>query len=464
VLSTSSPDKKGYQITKVLTDILAWRINLSLFFENFTGLTPRPFQKDFFDEVQTLKSKNLVIVAGRGIGKTLSLAIVALWYTVVLSVTENRPMKVTILGGSLEQAKICFNYIMECINSNPYLQRQLAKEPTQREIIFKDGSWIRPLAASEKSVRGHHPDLLIIDEAAQVEDKIIYAALPMTAPSPYSRQIFSTTPSEGFSWIEEKWEHQARYPYPEWKFFNWNAESFLDPSQIELLKNSLPEDRYRSEIQGLPYKREGKVFRISDLKLCEKKGIKFNPSLETYAGLDWGYYPCPTVLVIVQKENDNWNILYSKDWLREHHATVLDEIEKTCLSYNVRCIFTDSTNKGENIRLSSRGLPVRPISFKAEKSVMLANLRSLVESHRLKFDPYTQQILIGQLLDYTYKTKRNDDYVDALMLALKTNPIFKSSTNLTEFLKEGFVKKKKNLIREDEERKRLVRERLKGIR
>lgn len=458
-----SPDKKGYKLTEVLLDIMSWRRDLSKFFEDFTGLKVRPFQKDFFDEIQTLKSKNLVIVAGRGIGKTLSLATVALWYAVILSITEGRPMRVTILGGSLEQAKICFNYIMECINSSPFLQRQLAKEPTQKEIIFKDGSWIRPLPASEKSVRGHHPDLLIIDEAAQVEDKIIYAALPMTAPSPYARQIFSTTPSEGFSWIEEKWEHQGRYPYPEWKFFNWNAESFLDPSQIKLLKGSLPEDRYRSEIQGLPYKREGKVFRITDLKLCEKKGIKFNPSLETYAGIDWGFYPCPTVLVIVQKEDDNWNILYSKAFLAEHHAVVLDEIQKTCLSYNVRCIFTDSTNKGENIRLSSKGLPVRPISFKAEKSVMLANLRTLVESHRLKFDPYTQQTLIGELLDYTYQTKRNDDYVDALMLALKTNPIFTPSTSLKEFLKEGFVKKRKPLFRENEERKKLVREKLSRV-
>jgi len=92
------------EITDLLLKIMKWRTDLSSFFQEMTGLTPRPFQKEFFDEVTKLKSKNIVIVAGRGIGKTLSLAIVALWYALVLPITENRPFKVVILAGSLKHS------------------------------------------------------------------------------------------------------------------------------------------------------------------------------------------------------------------------------------------------------------------------------------------------------------------------------------------------------------------------
>ena len=717
----NSPSFKGFQLTDFLMKIILWRNDISLFFLDITHLIPRPFQVEFFQEVQDLHSHNIVIVAGRGIGKTLALAVVALWYVLVMSISENRPFKVVILAGSLDQAKICFTYVMDFVNNSAFLQKHLGKEPTQREIMFKDGSWIRPLPASEKSIRGHHPDLLIIDEAAEVDEDVIYSALPMTAPSPYARQIFSSTPSEGFSWIENKWEHQLEYPYPDWKFFNWNAESFLPKEQVELLKRMLPANEYCVEIQGLPYKREGKVFRLEDLKECQEKPVTNEEPKEelgeTYAGVDWGYclmgetevltkfgwkrmdeligreliltwnkrrnilefqepisyhktysericeiwknknlsligtwhhaipcfdrskkrfhehelgqnlshhylirrakcpgfrpkeimgfkardfmrllgwylsegstefssrgyrvsiaqtdlknrkkikdlllrmhldphdhenairfsnrnlaqylfalggscnkyipkdiknldpsllklmfrtmmlgdgdkdgiryntyspqladdfqeicirigeklsyiekrkkekgfrihllsrdsspnsenhsqktvsgyfvalevpnqyvlirhegmpliihnYPAPTVLIVVKKIGELWKVLYSESFLAQNFEEVHKKIKATCESYNVITIYTDSTDKGENLRLAGMALPVVPIAFKGEKAAMISNLRMLVEQHRLRFDPLTQQRLIGQMLDYIYDSKRNDDFVD----------------------------------------------------
>jgi len=746
---SSSPSFKNFKLTDFLMQIIVWKRDLSKFFKDITGLVPRSFQDDFFKEVQSMESKNIVIVAGRGIGKTLALAVVALWYVLVLSISENRPMKVTILAGSLDQAKICFSYIMDFINASTFLQNQLDKEPTQREIIFKDGSWIRPLPASEKTVRGFHPDLLIMDEASQVEDDLIYASLPMTAPSPYARNIFSTTPSTGYSWIENKWEHQIEFKKPNWVFFNWNAESFMSPEAIEMYKKAMPEDRYRSEFQGLPYKREGKVFQLEDLKNCKEEGIKEQDQGEKYAGIDWGYcltgdtevltrsgwkrmdelqgkeliltwnskknvlefqqplsfgktyskricecwenknlsikgtwhhaipcldrrkqnlhehelreslhhhylirkarcpgfkpenimgfkvkdfmrllgwylsegstefsprgyrvsiaqtkvhpeyrrmikdllqkmglhphdhenairfsdrklsaflfalgdskhksipkdiknldpsllkcmfktmmfgdgdkdgiryntysnqladdfqeicirigekiayiekrskdrgfrvhllsrdsspnesnhsqetytgffvalevpnqyvlirhegkplivhnYPAPTVIVVVQKQGLDWKVLFTQPFLAEKFETVHQKIQEICSTYKVISIYTDSTDKGENLRLSARGLPVVPISFKGEKSVMLSNLKMLVEQERLKIDPITQQSLLQQMLDYVYDSKRNDDFVDALMLAVKANPMRPSNWDLGALLKEMSMPKK----------------------
>lgn len=463
VNSSASPSFKSFKGLDLLNKIILWRNDLVLFFRDITNLVPRPFQLDFFSEIQGLTSKNVVIVAGRGIGKTLSLAVVALWYVFVLSITENHPMRVTILAGSLDQAKICFGYVMNFINNSKFLQDQLDKEPTQKEILFKDGSWIRPLPCSEKTVRGHHPDLLIIDEAAQVETDLIYAALPMTAPSAYARQIFSTTPSTGYSWIEEKWEHQNEFTSPDWVFFNWNAESFLPPDQVAMLKKSMPIDKYQSELQGLPYKREGKVFQLENLKLCgDDPMIARDENADTYAGVDWGYYPAPTVCTVVQRQGEIWKVLETHPFLEEYSEDVLKKIDEICSTNNVKTIYTDSTDKGENLRLAARGLNVQPISFKGEKNVMLSNLKLLVEQHRLKWDSKKEQTLIGQMMDYTYDSKRNDDFVDALMLACKANPIAQASIDLEALLKESFSGKGLRLG-EDTERKSQVNKTLKQI-
>lgn len=439
--------RKTYNTIEFVRKVIEWRGSLSTFFEYVTGHKTRAFQEDFFKEIESFEKRNIGIVAGRGIGKTHALAVVALWYLLVFAIAENKPIKVIILGGSLKQAKICYGYIMEAINKIPYLENQLAKEPTQDEIHFKDGSWVMPLPASEKSVRGNHPDILIVDEAAQVENSIIYAALPMTATSKYARHIFSTTPGSGYSFIEEQWEKRKRLSQ-DWVFLNWDAELCLPPDHLRMLKEMMSEDAYQTEIKGIPYRLEGKVFRIEDMKLCQKSDITYQrvEGLSVYAGVDWGYFPAPTVLIIVQQRKDEWEILYMRDFLKEDPGKVQDDIKETCLTYGVNMIFTDSTDKGENARLMTTGLPVQPITFKGEKSIMITNLRMLIEKHKLFWDSMKHQPLIQQLLDYTYNSKRNDDYVDALMLAVHENDMGKGSfaTDIEEFFKAGISRNEFN--------------------
>ena len=123
------------KITELLIQVINWRNNLSKFFEDVTGLEARSCQREFFDEIQSGKGKNLVIVAGRGIGKTLAISVTALWYVFVRSLTDNHPFQVVILAGSYEQAKISYSYIVNFINNSTFLQSQLEREPTKRNTI-----------------------------------------------------------------------------------------------------------------------------------------------------------------------------------------------------------------------------------------------------------------------------------------------------------------------------------------
>jgi len=50
---------------------------------------------------------------------------------------------------------------------------------------------------------------------------------------------------------------------------------------------------------------------------------------------------------------------------------------------------------------------------------MLSNLKALVENLKLEIDGERDYPLVAQMRDYSYDTKKNDDFVDALMLAVK---------------------------------------------
>ena len=80
---------------------------------------------------------------------------------------------------------------------------------------------------------------------------------------------------------------------------------------------------------------------------------------------------------------------------------------------------------------------------------MISNLRMLVEQRRIIFDPKTQQALIGQMLDYTYDTKKHEDLVDALMLSVKANPMGSSSRydldSILSAISEGKTRKGQRL-------------------
>lgn len=219
--SSYNPSSRAFTgIINEASKIFEWRHNLPKFFEEITGNIPYPYQVKFLKRMESLRNEYAIISAARGTGKTECLAILALWYVYVLPLTSpGIPMKVIILAGSERQARIAYNYILSYISKIPFLQKALAKDPTAEEILFVDGSWIRPLPASEKSVRGHHPDLLEIDEACSAKDYLLKAALPMIGTSQYPRLVLSSTPDKFFSLFVDIYSNPKNFP--QFLRFNW---------------------------------------------------------------------------------------------------------------------------------------------------------------------------------------------------------------------------------------------------
>ena len=130
----------------------------------------------------------------------------------------------------------------------------------------------------------------------------------------------------------------------------------------------------------------------------------------------------PTAIVIVQTDGTKYEVLEAHMFKETDFDLILDFVESKAKQYSVHRIFVDAEDKGENLRLRKRGLPVFEVAFNKEKAMLQARLRDLFVKNRVKIpdeDLDNFQDLIYQLRTYTWTKKSGEDLVDALMLALK---------------------------------------------
>lgn len=88
----------------------------------------------------------------RGTGKSLMLALLALTKAAILEIN------VALLGGSMAQSQNVQEHI-ENLLLYPAAPSWAVSQQIQTQITFTGGNWIRPLPASQKTVRGPHPQM-----------------------------------------------------------------------------------------------------------------------------------------------------------------------------------------------------------------------------------------------------------------------------------------------------------------
>ena len=106
--------------------------------------------------------------ASRGSGKSLALAVLGLIKSMVLDVD------VTILGGSMTQS-LNVRAHMAKLMSHKNAPSYAVKKSTATVVQLHTGREIKPLPASQTTVRGPHPPLQLLDEVDEM-DKAIYDA------------------------------------------------------------------------------------------------------------------------------------------------------------------------------------------------------------------------------------------------------------------------------------------------
>lgn len=122
---------------------------------------------DAFSTAYFRREPQVLIRGSRGLaGKSRLLSVLGVTFAVVDGA------EATILGGSLAQSKNIHETIRSIIDYPGFNPAWLSAPPTNSMIRFANGATLQPLTASQRTVRGPHPPVLLGDELDEMDPEI----------------------------------------------------------------------------------------------------------------------------------------------------------------------------------------------------------------------------------------------------------------------------------------------------
>jgi hypothetical protein len=193
-----------------------------------------------------LAKRITAIVAPRQAGKSRGVAVLALHRAQELPGLH----VLVVSAGELAAARL-----LETIKTMAMVSDgiKIDGEPTQNLIRFTNGSWIRCVPQSARAIRGWTIDLLIIDEAALVDDDIIQAsAIPTTNARPNARIVMVSSPllAEGtfYDTVVQGDQGSSVIESYRWSLLQ---SPWISDEVIETARQTLTPQRFAAEYEGV---------------------------------------------------------------------------------------------------------------------------------------------------------------------------------------------------------------------
>ena len=333
----------------------------------------------------------------RGGGKSKILGALGFvkWYLQLRNVID--------MGGSLEQARGVYNYFTGHIFASEAIASSLPAEPTMLRTKTEMGNYFRAVAASQKQVRGPHPDCFFPDEACEIKDDLLLSAMPMVDSSPNPLIVMTSTFHKIFGLFQETWDQAEELG---WARLSWDAFDVIksfDPAIWDdpELNRQIPDlaklkeraagrcgdpegwipvaniiqawrekpsvDYFDIEYMGSRPSAEGMVNDPEDVDACviEELGeYAYVKGAETAGGLDWGFQGM-TAWDLFMAHKDNIKVqLESRTWSQVRSHVIIEDIIADVLKYRIGTIHADASHPFENADLRAaiakaiRELPV----------------------------------------------------------------------------------------------------------
>jgi hypothetical protein len=217
-------------------------------FARALGLEPDPWQEDLLRST----SDRVLLNCARQSGKSMMSAIIALHRALY------RPGSLILcLAPSERQSKELFAKVTDFYRR--WTHAPLAKLESDRKLGMKlrNGSRIEALPGSEKTIRGFSgAGLLLVDEAARVDDELYFAVRPMLAVSGGALMMLSTPWGKRGVFFEEWTSGHG------WERYEVKAEECprISPEFLEEERQALPSWVYRQEYECSFEETEDQVF------------------------------------------------------------------------------------------------------------------------------------------------------------------------------------------------------------
>jgi hypothetical protein len=243
-----------------------------------------------------------------------------------------------------------------------------------------------------------------------------------------------------------------------WARYAWSASDCkrFSVREIEEMKKNLTDEQFNIFWLGKPYPMTNTVVPVQAIRKQSMgyEKFKYDPKYKIgkiIFGVDYGMTD-KTVLVVLQLLDDDtspigysYRCLDCLAWQGQQYDNVHEWLKYYANTYKPDYVFVDLNPKGESERsvsiLSPLGFYTQPINLGQERSTLQTRMKYIFE-HAGIIVPQDYQELLNNIKTYTWDKNKNDDYVTAIMLALKD---IKPSESYTDFYyKVGRVNRRRS--------------------
>lgn len=271
---------------------------------------------DAFADAFFARSPLTVWKASRGFGgKTTLLGVLVLTESAILGAQG------TILGGSAAQSLRVHEVVQESMAGPNAPKGMLAADPTRYETRFNNRGWLRALMASQRSVRGPHPQRLRLDEIDEMEIEIFDASMgqPMNSKNVSAQTVASSThqyPDSTMSEILKRAEDKG------WPVYEWCYKETMEPHgwlslvEMERKRTEVSEAMWKIEYDLQEPSFEGRAID------AEKVEEAFLPELGEWEG-KMGEY------IEITPPQEKRRYVTSADWAKERDWTIISTYDTT---------------------------------------------------------------------------------------------------------------------------------------
>lgn len=405
----------------------------SYFVEEFIGVEPFEYQKEFLDNEANRK----LFVAGRRVGKSRSASWKALWYAITHAEAE-----VLLTAKTQRQSMELFRQIKaEIRQSEAESEEWGISRETRTEVNFSNGSRIvcLPLGRDGSNIRGYGADLLIVDEAAYVPEGIFQEVLMPFLAVGQNQFIMISTPrgKRGFFWDRYDESNRGENDYFVQQVPTW-MNPRVDDEWVERQRNNLTPMQFKREIKG-EFDENADAYFTEEEVTHEDVAVGRPVQRETdaaYLGVDLAHTGDDESVYVSLDQNGNlFGIEHTSNKELTDAMGRIRELDKYN-SYDK--ILIDQTGLGAGVVdqvQEDLGSKVEGMKFTLDKKQSIySNLKNNFQDQRLtfRFEPNAgedtntmKQQLTALEYDYTSSGKlkifhpsgEHDDFCDALALA-----------------------------------------------
>lgn len=404
------------------------------------------------------KSRKVIWWKVRGGGGSLTAAIL-IWLLMVYQQRE-----IINMAGSGEQAANIYDYVTNFWDCFPAIKRDLIDgEALMKRTQLRTGSYLKCITASEKSVRGKHASVMVVDEACQddeqaeramisaisgamsEDDAIIIMLSTFHHPIGLFQEYWDLAEERGFQ--KEKWDifdimapckmgmetatsadpTASRYCADSCPF-SWKEEKRRPDGTLEEIVNrgcwgkartSQGFMTYEKVLEAYKLHKGTKVFEIEfccvrpqyegtiypaeiiDPCIVPYEELHLSPEHDVAVGIDWGLSGQTAIIPIVFNGD-------TVDVPEAHFMTgkSVDEVIGTLLDLNETygdfTVYADISHPFNNMQLQEFGFEVNAVAFKKWKEVGIANITRFLIAQKLRINK-----ALGTFIEQMKLYKRN---------------------------------------------------------